>query len=33
VTSILLYLGAEPVTLGERMFALPVSMLWSTPKA
>ena len=29
VTSILLYLGAEPLVLGERAFALPVSALWA----
>ena len=29
VTSILLYLGAEPLVLGERAFALPVSTLWA----
>lgn len=29
VTSLLLYLGKEAVTLGPRTFALPVSMLWA----
>ena len=29
VTSILLYLGTEPLVLGERAFALPVSILWA----
>ena len=29
VTSILFYLGEEPVVLGERTFALPVSTLWA----
>lgn len=29
VTSLLLYLGEEPVVLGERAFALPVSQLWA----
>lgn len=32
VTSLLLYLGKEKVTLGPRTFALPVSMLWAGPQ-
>ena len=30
VTSILLYLGEEPLMPGERRVALPVSVLWAT---